>query len=122
MYRFSFAFLVALLATCAVTASTQGQASPTDLGDADLRGVWSIIELNGTAVREGSENRHPYLTFGEDGYGGSTGCNSFGGIGTLRGDRYYASRASQSAMGCGSLTDQEQAIVGLIAASPRVTR
>jgi heat shock protein HslJ len=93
---------------------------PPSLADADLEGRWRILSLNGQPP-QGSGERIPYLLFSPGAYGGSTGCNSFGGLGVLDGDRFYASPAGQTAIGCGALTAQEDAIIGLVTSSPRVS-
>jgi heat shock protein HslJ len=95
---------------------------PRGLTDAGLYGRWDIVALNGAAPR-GSEaqrggERAPFLVFGPGSYGGSTGCNAFGGLGVLAGGRFYASGAAQTAIGCGDLTAQEDAIIGILTASP----
>lgn len=94
--------------------------------DADLHGRWRIVSLDGRPLQQlaedSSNERTPQIGFTPYGYGGNSGCNSFGGLGLLHGDRYYAGSAMQTAIGCGDLTAQEEAITGLIAASPRLSR
>ncbi|HEX8364221.1 MAG TPA: META domain-containing protein [Allosphingosinicella sp.] len=96
-----------------------------ELSDAALFGRWEIVAVNGAAPRPSAGQRGgertPFLVFGAGSYGGSTGCNSFGGLGVLAGGRFYASGASQTAIGCGDLTAQEDAIIGILTGSPSVS-
>ena len=98
---------------------------PAELADAALFGRWEIVALNGAAPRESAGHRGgertPFLVFGPGSYGGSTGCNAFGGLGVLSGRRFYASGAAQTAIGCGDLTAQEEAIIGILTGSPAVS-
>ena len=88
------------------------------LTDADVHGRWQILSVDGR-LPIGAGERAPYLVFGPGSYGGSTGCNSFGGYGVLVDGRYYASGAMQTAIGCqGALEAQERAILSILAASP----
>lgn len=93
------------------------------LADADLHGRWRVVALNGAAPASGfgDRERAPWLVFSPGFYGGSSGCNSFGGMGVLEGDRFYASPGGQTAMGCGALTAQETAITTILRSSPRLS-
>jgi heat shock protein HslJ len=95
------------------------------LADSELFGRWRIVSLNGAPPLPGigrTDGRdRPYLVFGPGSYGGNTGCNSFGGYGVLLGDRFYASGAMQTAIGCDTLMAQEQAITSGLRLSPTVT-
>lgn len=96
-------------------------ASPAPaLPDSAVFGDWRIVAIDGHPPRS-IDARVPYLSFGPGGYGGSSGCNNFGGLGVLHGDRFYAGGAMQTLIGCGELTAQEDSIVGLVTASPRLT-
>jgi len=111
-------------APAAAPASLHPQPNPPGLTDADLHGRWRIVSLNARApaglAEDSPGERTPYLAFSPLGYGGNTGCNSFGGYGVHDGARYYASGAGQTAMGCGDLTAQEETIIGILTASPRM--
>lgn len=96
------------------------------LDPAELAGAWRVVALGNAAPRSLDEGRTkprlPCLLFSGTGYGGTTGCNHFGGLGLLEGGRYYTAPGPQTAMGCGDLMAQEEAITGLLAASPRISR
>jgi|GEM_PF-997005 len=109
-------------APAAPAVPSQGPA-PTE---AELFGRWRIVAIDGVpplapAGERGGE-RMPSIVFGAGGYGGTSGCNSFGGMGVLVGDRYYASAAGQTEMACRGLMEQEAKIVAILTASPRVAR
>ena len=119
-----------LLAFAACTPSAPAQPEPsgsasTAASEADLNGRWQIVSIDGEAVAAISGDRpgerSPHLVFASGSYGGSSGCNSFGGLGIFHGDRFYAGPAMQTAMGCGALSGQESAIIGLVTASPTVS-
>ena len=127
--RFALLHLTALaLAACG--------AGPQDGGAADtpapqraaaeapaptLYGRWTIVAVNGAApIRLGGEHPAPYLLFARSSYGGSSGCNSFGGTGLLVGDRWFGELPMSTAMGCGTLDAQERAIMAIAAGSPVV--
>jgi heat shock protein HslJ len=107
-------------------AAPSAPASTVDApAAAEITGRWQIALLDGAPPRgfgrdRGGE-REPHIVFSPTGYGGSTGCNSFGGLGFLEGDRYYGAGAVQTQIGCGDLEAQEQAIIGLFSSAPRVS-
>lgn len=97
--------------------------APAALSDADLHGSWRIVALNGRAPDGGfGTGRTPGVIFSPHGYGGNTGCNSFGGLGVFDGLHYYGGPAGQTLVGCPNLEAQERAIIGLLGSGPRVTR
>jgi heat shock protein HslJ len=100
--------------------------APPALSEADLFGRWQIVSLNGRppvgAAAGAAGERTPYIAFGPYGYGGNVGCNDFGGYGLLENGRFYASGATMTAMACRDLMAQEEAVVGLMTASPRIAR
>jgi heat shock protein HslJ len=100
-------------------ASTSGAAEERS----SLYGRWRIVEVNGApprSVQPGS-GYQPTLGFSPEGYGGSTGCNSFGGVGLLVGARWFGDSPMQTEMGCGDLTAQEEAVIGVVAGGPMVS-
>ena len=103
-------------------AEAAAPAPAATLGEATIFGRWRIVSLNGappsTGIGRTDGRDRPYLVFGPGSYGGNTGCNSFGGYAVLVGDRLYASGAMQTAIGCGTLMAQEEAILRALAASP----
>jgi len=105
--------------------STPPLAPITGLRPADLLGSWHIESLDGVALpaagQPRDEGRTPRLAFTRTGYGGTVGCNWFGGLGLLEDDRYYAAPGPQTAMACGELTAREAAVTALLAAAPRIT-
>jgi heat shock protein HslJ len=96
------------------------------LTEGSLYGRWQIVSLNGSPPLRGggdpADARTPHISFGPGGYGGNAGCNSFGGQGLFDGTRYYASGATMTAMGCADLAAQEETVVRLMTASPRIVR
>jgi heat shock protein HslJ len=116
-----------VLAACSPSpAAVEGEPSAAGgRGDPErpsLYGRWRIVEVNGGPARSvrvepGSE---PAVGFGPGGYGGTTGCNSFGGHGLLVGDRWFADSGVQTEMACGDLTDQETAIMGVLSGGPTI--
>lgn len=105
-------------------AAPEPEPLPPALAEADLFGHWQIVSLNGRPQIGGDTagERTPRIIFRPGFYGGSSGCNSFGGSGLFDGDRYYASGASMTAMGCRDLEAQENAIVRLMTGSPLISR
>jgi heat shock protein HslJ len=89
-----------------------------------IAGPWRIVTIDNAppAALPGavSRERTPRLHFTPAGYGGTAGCNYFGGLGLLEGDRYYAAPGGQTAMGCGDLTAQEMVVTGIFWSAPRV--
>jgi heat shock protein HslJ len=96
------------------------------IAEAGLYGRWEIVTLNGRPplgrAGQAAGARTPHLSFGPGGYGGFTGCNSFGGYGLFDGTRYYASGVTMTLVGCADLAAQEDAVVRLMTASPRIER
>jgi hypothetical protein len=137
--RWLLAALPLGLAACTAAPQTEGPqpaapapipappppAPPPSVADGDLQGRWRVVALNGappvpSAADRGGE-RSPFLVFSPRSYGGSSGCNSFGGLGVIEGGRLYASGAMRTAIGCGALAAQEEAIIGLRTSSARPT-
>lgn len=87
-----------------------------------LYGRWRIVALNGTPPRSiGSDPRsRPSIEFAPDRYRGSTGCNSFTGAGLLSGGRWFGETPLQTEQGCGDLTRQEEAVIGIVSGGPAV--
>lgn len=108
-----------------IAAAPQLTTSPPMLTPEALAGAWRIVTVNRVAPRSMGEDaggrRIPSLFFSAAGYGGTSGCNFFGGSGLLEGDRYYTAPGPQTVMGCGDMTAQEDAITGLLQISPQVS-
>ena len=126
--RLLLALCLAASAACAPSApapEAEPDVESAGLAEEAIEGRWRIVSIDGRPVaslpEHGPGERSPHLIFGPGTYGGNTGCNGFGGLGVLHGDRFYAGPAMQSAMGCGDLTAQEEAIIRLIAESPRLS-
>ncbi|HEY0013090.1 MAG TPA: META domain-containing protein [Allosphingosinicella sp.] len=117
---------VAIAAPVAAPAPLPTPAAVIQTTEADLYGRWQIVSLNGSPPIGGGGDpageRTPHISFGPSGYGGNAGCNSFGGYGLFDGMRYYASGVTMTAVGCSDLAAQEDAIVRLMTASPRIAR
>ncbi|HZF93371.1 MAG TPA: META domain-containing protein [Allosphingosinicella sp.] len=113
-----------LLAAAPAPAPEPPPPSAPRLAEADLFGRWQIVSLNGRpplgAAGDPAGERTPHIVFGPGSYGGSAGCNAFGGFGLFDGVRYYASGAGMTAMACSELMAQENAVVGIMTGSPRI--
>ncbi len=126
--RLLTASTLAVFAACAPPApasdppASEGSRSAPAISESDLFGRWRIVSVDGRALATLPEDRPgertPHVAFSADGYGGNSGCNSFGGLGLLHGNRYYGGSAMQTAIGCGDLTAQESAIIGVLASAP----
>jgi heat shock protein HslJ len=92
------------------------------LAEADLYGHWQIVSLNGRPPIGAEGERSPRIVFGPGSYGGSGGCNSFGGYGLFDGTRFYASGVMMTAMACRDYEAQENAVVRLMTGSPLIAR
>ncbi|HEX8568726.1 MAG TPA: META domain-containing protein [Caulobacteraceae bacterium] len=116
--------LALALAACSAPPSSDA-AEPR--GEAEraapsLYARWSVLEVNGRPARTlRSESERPEVSFSPSGYGGSTGCNSFGGMGLLVGNRWFADPAMATQQGCGELDQQESAIFTVLAGGPVLT-
>ncbi|TFI56949.1 META domain-containing protein [Sphingomonas parva] len=86
-----------------------------------LFGRWTIEAVNGAPARPLQGAERPYVTFSPRSYGGSSGCNHFGGNGLWVGDRWFAEAPMATAMGCGALTAQEDAVFKVLSGGPVVT-
>jgi heat shock protein HslJ len=87
-----------------------------------LYGRWRIVAVNGSPpLTFGGEAEHPSLVFSPSRFGGSTGCNSFGGTGLLVGERWFGEPPMATQQGCGALTAQESAIMGIAAGGPSIS-
>lgn len=98
------------------------RASAAEPLEPQLYGSWTVLAINGSApLRLGAAYpAHPSLVFSPSRYGGSTGCNSFGGTGLLVGDRWFGESPIATQMGCGPLAAQERTIIGIAAGGPTV--
>lgn len=112
------ALLPLLLAACG--AAEKPPSPPAEAPS--LIGVWDIVAVDGKPPRSiGSEaelDRRPAVRFTETSYGGSSGCNSFGGTGLRLGDRFYGDMPMMTAMGCGDLSTQETVIASVLSTAP----
>jgi len=91
--------------------------------EAELRGTWDVVRIDGAPPIERGPGQEtaPYLLFDAVGYGGTVGCNHFGGLGLLDAGRYYSVPGPQTAMACGALTAQETAVTRILGGSPTLT-
>ncbi|HEV2865063.1 MAG TPA: META domain-containing protein [Allosphingosinicella sp.] len=106
----------------AVEAAPASEAAPAF---SDIEGSWRIVSVDGAAPRGTREDsggeRTPRIAFGPSSYGGTSGCNFFGGLGLFEAGRYYAAPAMQTLIGCGDLTAQEDAITGAFRGAPQLS-
>jgi heat shock protein HslJ len=134
MRAFTVCVLTFVLLSCAPrsdapdAAANEGVASAAartgGISFEDIAGNWRIASINGGAARATREDqggeRTPRISFSPTSYGGTSGCNFFGGLGLLEGDRYYAAPGPQTAMGCGDLAAQEDGVTGIFWSAPKV--
>src|SRR3712207_6720962 len=102
-------------------ASTISEVRGRTLGHVSLHGTWDIVSIDGAAPIMPATGPAPHLRFDAAGYGGTTGCNHFGGLGLPEAGRYYSVPGPQTAMACGRLSAQEDAVTRLLALSPVMT-
>jgi len=122
------AFLALALAGCGdqenagAAAETSSAQAPVP-AEPTLYGRWRITGVNGSPPLQfdRTESGRPRLSFSHSRYGGSTGCNSFGGTGLLVGRRWFGEPPMATQQGCGDLTAQEQAIIGVASSGPEIT-
>ena len=117
-----------LLLACSAPAqreSANGSATRQDKAAAaaerpQLYGRWRIVEVNGAPARSlaGDPKVQPNVSFSQADYGGTTGCNGFGGIGLVLGDRWFGDSPMATQQGCGDLTEQETSIFEILAGGP----
>jgi heat shock protein HslJ len=98
---FLFVLMIsALLAACAFSGGSSA---------ASLQGEWTLSTLNGKAPLAGTTIT---ATFEKDTVGGRSGCNSYGGSFTARGNKLSASELAMTEMYCmdpEGVMDQETA-------------
>jgi heat shock protein HslJ len=104
------------------TTSAQAQAQAPTQAEPTLYGRWRITGINGSAPLkfDRTDASRAYLTFSQATYGGSTGCNSFGGTGLLVGRRWFGEPPMATQQGCAHLTAQEQAIMSIVSSGPAI--
>jgi heat shock protein HslJ len=127
-------FVAALAAAWAACACSVPQASDNSVASGTVQedgsspvekptlyGEWRIVEVNGAPARgRGSGTGGPSVSFEPSRYGGSSGCNQFGGNGLLVGERWFAEPPMATAIGCSDLEAQERGIYSIVAGGPQV--
>ena len=123
--RVSVALVLAACSAPPPASSSDGSSGSAQraaaAGEApSLYGRWSIVEVDGAPARGLRSDLpiKPEASFAPGGYGGASGCNSFGGAGLLVGDRWFADPAMATQQGCGDLDRQESTIFTVLAAGP----
>ena len=80
--------------------------------DSDLKGTaWSLIEINGQPILEGSA---PTLIFEDDQAGGSGSCNTFGGEYNAKNGKLSFGPIASTLMYCEDFMDQETAFLAAL--------
>jgi heat shock protein HslJ len=106
-------------------ARAEGPATvSSEAGRPSLYGNWRIVEVNGRPAQAGGGEppSQPEVGFSHGGYGGSSGCNGFGGVGMLVGDRWFAEGPMATQMACGGeIGPQEDAVFTILSGGPKVT-
>lgn len=98
-------------------AAPQSRSAPVG-----LEGRWRVLSIDGRPpVSRSDGERAPVLSFSAYEFGGTVGCNGFGGYGLLADGRYATHGWVSDAMAClGPLGDQEEAVRGLFLGLPRI--
>lgn len=99
--------LITLLATL-LSACSGGAASP--------EGEWILVSYGDAAnPTPALPDVETSLSFGADGqFGGTVGCNSFGGGYTVNGDAITFEGIVSTLMFCEGIADQESAVLGML--------
>ncbi|HEX8579122.1 MAG TPA: META domain-containing protein [Allosphingosinicella sp.] len=121
LVRLALIAQAACLAASCDAAPVKQEAAATRAAPS-LYGGWRIVAVNGTApLRFGTGDENPpHLVFTKATYGGSSGCNGFGGTGLLVGDRWFGDPPMATQQGCAALTAQERAIFAVASGGPKV--
>jgi heat shock protein HslJ len=125
--RLALLMPLAILLSCGASSEEERESSEPSLNAAKaaeptLYGRWKIVAINGSApLSFGGEAGHPTLEFSPSRYGGSTGCNSFGGTGLLVGNRWFGEPPMATQQGCGALAAQERNIMTIAAGGPSIS-
>jgi heat shock protein HslJ len=103
-------------------APPQEQVPPPDAA-ASIEGRWRIVSIDG---KPSAPTREPetaaFLNFSPYTFGGTVGCNSFGGLGLLADGHYAVHSWSSTLVGCDDERGrQERALSALMFARPKVT-
>ena len=118
----SLAFAACSAPPPSAASSRSAEAAPDAPAPAapSLHGRWRILEVDGRPPQTmgAAPRAQPEVAFGPGAYGGSSGCNSFGGHGLLVGDRWFADAPMATQMACGPLDAQESAIVQVLSGGP----
>ena len=133
--RITVALLAIALAGCgALTGCGKGSPTPGGTTAADVSQPEVVPapapDLTGTAWKIAAVDGHPAgvgrdpsgrlnparVNFGQTGYGGSTGCNYFGGLGAQLRERYVTLPGEQTTVICPALAGQEAAMDALFRA------
>lgn len=123
------------LAACAPEAAPNGssarvrvpEAAPAEAPGAgqvaSIEGRWRIVSLDGRPPAETrEEGAAPSLSFTRHVFGGTVGCNSFGGLGLLADGHYAVHSWASTLVGCHDERGrQELALSRLMFARPKVT-
>ncbi|MBU2166996.1 MAG: META domain-containing protein [Alphaproteobacteria bacterium] len=116
--------LVPLLIGLALTLGACDQPAADQPGEAEdfsPYGRWRIVSVNGAeAVGSAGMDAVPAVTFAPSSYGGSSGCNSFGGTGVWDGTHWYGDWPVATEMACTDVADQESSLMAVLASGPRI--
>ncbi len=98
------------------------QAAEKEAPEPTLYGRWTITAINGSAPLRfpTAEAAQPSLVFSPTRYGGSSGCNSFGGTGLMVENRWFGEPPMATQQGCADLEGQEETIFAIAASGPSI--
>ena len=109
--------LALTLTACSPPAAHQ----PDEAAGFSPYGRWRVVSVNGVAaVSSAGLDAVPSVTFAPSSYGGSSGCNGFGGTGVWDGARWYGDWPMATAMACTDVADQESTLMAVLASGPRI--
>lgn len=122
------------LVACAPEAAPTGSSGAPSISEAvpakapvpgpevKIEGRWRIVSLDGQpSAPPREEGKAPSFSFSPHTFGGTVGCNSFGGLGLLADGHYAVHSWSSTLIGCPDEQGrQERALSELMFARPRV--
>ncbi|MEH6759216.1 MAG: META domain-containing protein [Parasphingorhabdus sp.] len=89
----------------------------------DFEGQWRVVSIDGETLPANlRDGKPPQLSLARTSIGGNLGCNSFGALSLYVDGRIAAHSWSSTAMYCGDISEQEQALSGLLFGHPTVTK
>jgi heat shock protein HslJ len=110
------------------SAGVRNDATVIAIDPAQMIGNWRIVAINGVAPQntnnaaklDDTNHRVAHMKFRATNFGGNTGCNYFGGLAVMRGNRYFTFLGPMTVMACAKIDAQENAIIEVMRQAPLV--